>query len=311
MRSRFLSTLGQSPTDLADIAAYIASFGSPMGGGPDLNQHGLTGSWFEPATGGQGIEIEVYPNLAGPGTGFVQGSWFTFDHVAAGGAASQRWYTFGGNVPTGQASATLTLYQNVGGNFNALPITSATAVGSIELGFTDCTTATMAYTFTDGSARSGTIPLVRLTPNVTCSPSGTSATNADFAYSGNWFDPATSGQGIVLEVNPEAAVAFFAWYTYGPNGQSQGAAGQRWYTGQGSYTAGARTLPMTLYETTGGLFDSATPTSNTVPVGTATATFTSCDAGRLTFNFTAGSSAGASGTINLSRVGPTPAGCGF
>ena len=167
----------------------------------------------------------------------------------------------------------------------------------------------MTYTFTDGSARSGTIPLTRLTPNVTCSTGGTGATNADFGYSGNWFDPTKSGQGIVLELNPNAAVAFFAWYTYAPNGQAQGAAGQRWYTGQGSYTPGARTLPMALYETTGGLFDSPTPTAHNLQVGTATATFTACDAGKLEFTFTAGSSAGASGTIPLSRVGPTPAGC--
>ena len=27
----------------------------------DLNQHGLTGSWYEPATSGQGVEVEVFP----------------------------------------------------------------------------------------------------------------------------------------------------------------------------------------------------------------------------------------------------------
>ena len=154
----------------------LRAFNTGAGGGPPtfvLNQHGLTGSWFEPATSGQGIEIEVYPDLVAPGTGLLQGSWFTFDYVAAGGAATQRWYTFGGNVQTGQASVTLTLYQNVGGNFNALPVTSPTPVGSVVLSFTDCVTATMAYTFSDGSARSGSIPLVRLTPNVTCSASGT------------------------------------------------------------------------------------------------------------------------------------------
>jgi hypothetical protein len=34
----------------------------------DLNQHGLTGSWHSPATPGQGIEIEVFPNLVAPAT---------------------------------------------------------------------------------------------------------------------------------------------------------------------------------------------------------------------------------------------------
>ena len=51
-------------------------------------------------------------------------------------------------------------------------------VGSVTLTFADCATATMTYAFSDGSGRSGTIPLVRLTPNVTCSAAGTSAGNA-------------------------------------------------------------------------------------------------------------------------------------
>jgi len=276
----------------------------------DLNRQGLTGSWFEMATAGQGVEVEVYPNLIGPGTGFLQGAWFTFDYKAAGGAASQRWYTFSGNVPSGQSSANFTIFENVGGNFNALPMTSAMPVGSIVLSVSDCTHASLSYTFTDGSGRSGNIPLVRLLPNVTCSTSSTNASNADFGFSGNWYEATTSGQGIVLELNPNQPFVFFAWYTYAPNGQGQGEAGQRWYTGQASYTPGARTLPMTLFETTGGLFNSAMPVPNTLPVGTATATFTSCSALRLGFAFTGGSSTGASGTINMSRVGPIPAGCG-
>jgi len=277
--------------------------------GIDMNQQGLTGSWFQPATNGQGVELEVYPNLVGAGVGFVQGSWFTFDYTAAGGASSQRWYTFGGNATGGQSTATFTLYQNVGGNFDAPPITTAVPVGTVTLTFTDCMTATLTFQFNDGSGRSGTIQLVRLTPNVTCSASSPHPTNADFGYSGNWYDPLTAGQGFVFEVNPTAGVVFFAWYTYAPNGQSQGAAGQRWYTGQANYNVGARTIQTTLYETTGGLFNAANPASHTVPVGTATVTFTSCGAGQVAFNFTAGSSAGSSGTINVQRVGPIPAGC--
>jgi hypothetical protein len=113
-----------------------------------------------------------------------------------------------------------------------------------------------------------------------------------------------------LNTSVERASARHSTLSVAPNGQAQGAAGQRWYTGQGSYTPGARTLSMTLYETTGGLLDSPTPTAHTAPVGTAKATFTACDAGRLEFTFTAGSNAGASGMFPLSRVGPTPAACG-
>ena len=36
--------------------------GHGAGGGVDLNQHGLTGSWYEAATSGQGLEVEVFPN---------------------------------------------------------------------------------------------------------------------------------------------------------------------------------------------------------------------------------------------------------
>ena len=242
----------------------------PVAGPPaalDLNQHGLTGSWYEPATNGQGVEVEVFPDLVGPGTGRIQVSWFTFDASTVGGPERQRWYTMGGNVASGAASVALPIYQNVGGNFNAAPITHSTQVGTATLRFADCDHGTLDYTFTDGSGRSGTIDLTRLTKNVTCVASGARPVNADFALSGNWYDPATSGQGITVEINPLSPVAFFAWYTYAPGGAAAGAAGQRWYTGQSGYVAGARTLAMKLYETTGGLFDAPTPAPASVAGG--------------------------------------------
>ena len=51
-------------------------------------------------------------------------SWFTFDTVI-GGAERQRWYTLSGPVVTGQPNASLTIFQNIGGNFNAPPVTYA------------------------------------------------------------------------------------------------------------------------------------------------------------------------------------------
>ncbi len=276
----------------------------------DLNQHGLTGTWYQPAMSGQGILLEVYPDAVAPSIGFLQGSWFTFKTIGVWDYDwEDRWYTFSGNAPAGQSSATLTIYQNVGGNFDAPPATSATPVGTVVLSFQDCVTATMTYAFSDGSNRHGVIPLVRVTPNVTCSASGESLASADFGHSGNWFDPATSGQGFVFEVNPNAATLFFAWFTYAPDGQSQGVSGQRWYSGQGHYLPGTRTATVTLYEILGNSFDSGDPTAFVFNVGTATATFLSCDAASLTFAFKASSNAGASGTINLSRVGPTPEDC--
>jgi hypothetical protein len=68
-------------------------------------------------------------------------------------------------------------------------------------------------------------------------------------------------------------------------------------------------MPVTIYETTGGAFDTALSGQNTVPVGTGTMAFQSCSAATFSYNFTGGSSNGLSETINLSRVGPLPPGC--
>jgi hypothetical protein len=274
----------------------------------DLDQHGLTGSWYEPATTGQGLEIEVFPDFVAPGTGLLAGAWFTFDTAPAGGVERQRWYTFSGNAQRGSANIPVTIFRNVDGNFDAPPITTAAPVGTGTLAFADCTSGTFDYTLADG--RAGSIPLTRIAPNVTCVTQGAPATNADFAFSGNWFDPATSGQGFIVEMNPLAPVLFFTWYTYAPGGQGSGVAGQRWFSGQAPYALGSRTNTVTLYETTGGVFDQVTnPGAATVPVGTSTVTFVNCTTAQLQFNFTSGSMAGHAGTIGLTRVGPVPPGC--
>jgi len=279
----------------------------------DLNQHGLTGSWHNPAASGQGIELEVYQDAIAPGIGYLQGSWATF---SIGWESGQRWYTFGGTVRTGQASATFEIFENTGGNFNAPPATQGVPIGTMVLTFYDCTTAAMEYqnlSLDDWGPFSGTIPLVRLTPNITCSVDGASRSDVDFSYSGNWFNPATPGQGLFVELNPIAEVSFVVWYTYAAEGTRWEGTGQRWYTGLGKFVPGTFTLPMTLYETTGGVIggsDRPEFTPRTQVVGTATATFFDCHTAQLTFEFNAGSNAGVSGTINLSRVGPTPQDCG-
>ncbi len=99
----------------------------------------------------------------------------------AGGADHERWYTFNGDAKSGAANVPITIYQNVGGSFDGPPVTTATAVGTGTLSFTTCTTGTLDYTFTDGSGRSGSIALSRITQNVTCVESGQPPTNPDFA----------------------------------------------------------------------------------------------------------------------------------
>jgi len=296
-------------TNFAGLSASVSA--PPPATGPDLNQHGLTGSWFEPATNGQGFEIEVFPDLVAPGTGSVQLSWFTFDTVA-GGLDRQRWYTLSGSVVSGQPNAALTIFQNTGGNFNAPPMTNGVAVGTAMLSFDTCSSGQLSYTFTDGSGRTGTIPLTRIAPNVTCSTTSARPTNADFSFSGNWFNAATSGQGFVAEVNPNNGAVFVPWYTYAPSGAGAGAAGQRWYTASGTLVPGSRSIPVQIFETTGGAFDMPTvPPPHSVPVGSGTLTFQSCSTATFHYNFTGGSSSGMVGDIPLTRIGPVPPGCTF
>jgi hypothetical protein len=306
------------PIPVTNLPALIASLLSVPGcvgtiydfsgtpAGVEINQHGLTGSWYEPATDGQGFEVEIFPTI-----GSTQVSWFTFDTVA-GGANRQRWYTLSGSVVTGQPTASLTIYQNIGGNFNAPPVTNGVAVGTATLTFDTCASGQLTYSFTDGSGRAGTITLTRITQNVTCSATGAGATNSDFTFSGNWYNATTSGQGFTVEVNPNNGSVFMPWYTYAPSGSTAGPAGQRWYTASGGFTAGSRSIALDIYETTGGVFDMPTvPAPTSVKVGTATLTFLTCSTGTLNYTFTGGSSVGSSGTIALTRIGPVPAGCVF
>jgi len=186
-RDHCLSKIKASAIRLG-IGPLALAYVSIAGGQIILNQHGLTGSWYDPANGGEGIELEVYPNAIAPGVALLQGSWLLFDwSLFWDYGVLHRWYTFSGAVPEGAASAKLVLYLNLGGNFNALPVTPATLIGTVTLSFNDCTWGRMEIALSDASGVQS-IPLTGLMPNVTCSTEGMHAPNTEFAYSGNWFD---------------------------------------------------------------------------------------------------------------------------
>ncbi|HEY6892987.1 MAG TPA: hypothetical protein VI258_02385 [Rhodanobacteraceae bacterium] len=273
----------------------------------NINQEGLSGTWFNPVTGGQGMQFTISPDDTTPGVGTLFGTWYTFD-TTAGDETTQRWYTIQAPLTTAAESVDFAIYQNTGGNFDSPPATTAVQVGTGSLSFDSCTSGTFTYSFDDG--RSGTIPLTRLMPNVDCVETGTPAiTPSDFGLSGTYYDPATAGQGILVEVNPDNAYTFFGWYTYALAGQTSGVAGQRWITAQAPYTVGTNAIDLTLYDTTGGTFDSDATTVDTVPIGTATLTFTSCTSATLDYTITDGELAGQSDSIPLSRLGAAPASC--
>jgi hypothetical protein len=275
----------------------------------NLDQHGLTGSWFNPATGGQGIELEVYPDLGGAGHGLLFAGWFTYDTTAAGG---QRWYVLSGDVASDNPVANLGIYAQYGGNFNAPPVLgAATTLGHATLQFDDCNHGNLNYTFTDGSGRVGTVPLTRLAANVTCTAAGDDASAASsYLLSGNWFNAASGGQGLIFDVNPVQNNLFAAWYTFAPDGQlTGGPSSQRWYVMQAPYTPGMTSVnDIPIAVGAGGVFDDPAPTQTQI-VGSASLAVQSCSAMTLTYAFNAGANQGLGGSVNLTRVGPTPAGC--
>ena len=121
---------------------------------------------------------------------------------------------------------------------------------------------------------------------------------------GSWLNPATSGQGFLIDLLPASNFMFVAWFTFEkaqPPAMAfepkVGALDHRWMTASGNFTPGGSSAPLTLYVTTGGLFDNP-QTVNTTAVGTMTLDFTDCSHGTITYSIPGES---LSGTIPISR----------
>jgi plastocyanin len=120
----------------------------------------------------------------------------------------------------------------------------------------------------------------------------------NYGIGGTWYNPATSGQGFLIEVVPSANSMALGWFTWSTT------AGQHdWLSAFGPISGDSATV--NLSRSTGGRFNDPAPIASSI-VGTATFKFTSCDAGTVTFNRTDN---GTSGVIPIRRLTPTPAAC--
>jgi len=100
-------------------------------------------------------------------------------------------------------------------------------------------------------------------------------------HAGAWFNPATSGQGQFLDVEPDRQFVFLGWFTY-TEAASENTGQQHWFTAQGHYDGTKAEL--TLYESLGGRFDQAEALTTT-PVGEVTLTFSGCGYGAMSYRF--------------------------
>jgi hypothetical protein len=112
--------------------------------------------------------------------------------------------------------------------------------------------------------------------------------------SGAWYDPAQSGQGLLIDVLPNH-LFYVSWLAYDPAGTQQ-----VWLSGVGSYSGAGATITNVDMPTGGRWipnFDPAKVIYNSW--GTFTFTFADCNHGTVTFNSTDGYGAG---SMNLTRL---------
>ena len=122
-----------------------------------------------------------------------------------------------------------------------------------------------------------------------------------------WYNPVTSGQGLLITVFPVRKEVFLAWFTYDTERPPAdvtailGEPGHRWLTAQGPYNGD--TADLTLYLTAGGEFDAAEPPGVTDPAGYGSMQirFADCTQGLVTYEIP---SLGIAGEFPIERIAP-------
>ncbi len=152
---------------LGQVGYYCATHGGPGGVGMagtvdvvsagtfDLN-YGITGSWWDSATAGQGFSIEMIPESEE----FVA-YWFT--HNLAGTA--QKWLVAAGAY-SGNRAETI-VYEPTGGVFDQSTPPVEDEWGSAIFEFADCNSGSVTY-YSPLDGISGIISLQRLTDAAAC-----------------------------------------------------------------------------------------------------------------------------------------------
>jgi hypothetical protein len=167
----------------------------------------IDGDWFNPSRSGEGIKMESL----GDGRTLVT----VFTYPRTGDDAEQLWLTGVGVVSENGFSADLieTRGARFGDAFQASAV-QRLPWGRLDIALSDCGRAQMQLTGPVGYGQQ-THDLVQLTRSrVPCF--SRIAQPAFTALSGNWYDPARSGEGLALTVQPDR-VAYAIWFTYTPD----------------------------------------------------------------------------------------------
>jgi len=115
---------------------------------------------------------------------------------------------------------------------------------------------------------------------------------------GSWFNPATSGQGLLVEATTGSSVFGMAWFTWTPTGALD------WFIGSGTYSGNQ--VDLTVFHFTGGRFNDPAPVQGT-EAGTARFILKTCTTADFQYNLS--NPPRGSGTIPLQKLLPAGAGC--
>ena len=144
----------------------------------------------------------------------------------------------------------------------------------------------------------------------------TYALPATAQYSGLWFDPEASGQGLVLDVSARSGRWFAGWFTFAdlPFTGEVPAEARRlaWYTALATTTGASTQLPVhgQLFESRGGDFLGQAQPSTQV-VGQFSLRAIECNVLEFSYRLRVpGSVSESVGARRLQRLGPAPAECG-
>lgn len=159
-------TGGSAPCQLSNGQTLPGRDARPARGGFDGRQ---SGSWYQPTTAGQGINMTIQPATASA-PGFFFGGWFTYDAGTPNDPTSQHWLTLSGEIrPDAQAGVVpVKIYRTLGGQLASVPTQNTTILGEGTVTFSGCSAALLRYQFDDAPiagtfrARSGEISLQRL-----------------------------------------------------------------------------------------------------------------------------------------------------
>jgi hypothetical protein len=269
-----------------------------------IDARSIAGAWYAPSLAGDGIVATFDPP-----SNTLFAAWFTYASPFSEGAAGQRWYSLQG-TPGSAGASELVIYANRGGAFAQPPVTTAQAVGRATLRLIDCARAELEYVFDGTPSVRGRRTLRRLTDPGRCGATPpTARAGLDWRQSGAWFDPATSGQGVLLSIAPDTPV-FAAWFTYDVGANADDPTQQQWLTLQSAgVPASATNIALDIYRTIGGVFDSR-PAASTTRIGSARLSVDGCSRAVLSWQFdtsgAAGALSGLSGEQTLERLTACP-----